>query len=105
MKLLVTGGLGNIGRVVVNHALSRGHEVSIFEADTPPNRKRAARWRDRAKIILADIRDRAAVRGAVARHEAVIHMAAMLPPASERNPELTREVNVEGTSHLIDAIR
>jgi len=40
---------------------------------------------------------------AVADRDAVIHDAAVIPPLSERKPEVTRRVNVEGTRNILSA--
>lgn len=37
--------------------------------------------------------------------DGVFHLAAILPPRSEENPELTRRVNLEGTRNLLEALR
>lgn len=56
---------------------------------------------------LADLRDRLEVNAAIARirPDAVIHLAAQSSvPASIEDPGLTRQVNVEGTRHLLQAL-
>ncbi|NIV35354.1 MAG: NAD-dependent epimerase/dehydratase family protein [Anaerolineae bacterium] len=35
--------------------------------------------------------------------DAIVHMAALVPPLAYVNPELAREVNINGTRHLLDA--
>ena len=50
-----------------------------------------------------DLRDRAAVARAVEGVEAVIHLAFVIPPASEEDPDSARAVNVEGTTLLVQA--
>lgn len=37
--------------------------------------------------------------------DAVIHLAAIIPPLSEKNPELTYSVNFNGTKNIVDAIK
>ena len=36
--------------------------------------------------------------------ETLVHLAAILPPVSEANPELTNHVNVEGTRVLLESL-
>jgi nucleoside-diphosphate-sugar epimerase len=43
MKILVTGGLGGIGKAVVAEGLARGHSMAVFDLDTGRNRKAARR--------------------------------------------------------------
>jgi len=106
MNILITGAFGNIGRLVLAQALRRGHAVSVLEMDSKRNRKAARKWGKRARaVFLCDIRDAAAVGRAVAGQDVVIHMAGILPPASEARPDLCRAVNVGGTENLIAALR
>jgi len=79
--------------------------VSVLEADSRRNRRRAPRHEAAAGTFLGDIRDRDFVRRAVAGQDAVIHLAGILPPASERRQELCRSVNVDGTRVLVEALR
>jgi nucleoside-diphosphate-sugar epimerase len=59
---------------------------------------------DGIEVVMGDITDGAAVRRAVDGVEAVIHLAAILPPASERERSRTFAVNVEGTSQIVRAL-
>jgi nucleoside-diphosphate-sugar epimerase len=59
---------------------------------------------DGIEVVKGDITDAGAVRRAVDGVDAVIHLAAMLPPASERDRARTFAVNVDGTSHLVRAL-
>jgi UDP-glucose 4-epimerase len=43
------------------------------------------------------------VKAAVQGVEAVVHLAAVIPPASEERPGYAREVNVDGLQHLVAA--
>ena len=113
MKIFVTGGFGNVGRSAIAACLEAGHEVTIFErkdALKRGGRVLAALLRGRWKgcsLILGDLRspkdlDRAL--GSVSGGpDAVIHLAAMIPPASDRNEDLAWEINVGGTQALVDA--
>jgi nucleoside-diphosphate-sugar epimerase len=104
MRVLITGALGNLGRPTVLELLAAGHEVRAFELDSKRNRRKA-RALPSVRWFFGDIRDRAALREAVRGVEAVIHDAAILPPAVERLRELGRSVNVGGTEALLDAMR
>jgi nucleoside-diphosphate-sugar epimerase len=109
--ILVTGAFGNVGRSSVAALLAEGDEVCAFEVDTPRNRRLARRlettWsgQGRVRILYGDIRDPLAARKAVQGQDAVVHLAALIPPAADKLPELTRSVNVEGTRNLVAACR
>jgi UDP-glucose 4-epimerase len=105
MKLLVTGGFGTVGRLVLEEALRRGHATSVLEMDTKRNRKEWRRFqKGLAGMHWGDIRDPALLDRAVEGQEAVIHLAAILPPVSELRPELCHAVNVGGTEGLVRAL-
>ncbi|MFE7648993.1 NAD-dependent epimerase/dehydratase family protein [Streptomyces phaeoluteigriseus] len=63
MRVLVTGGAGFIGSHVVDALRARGHEPLVFDVREDP---------------AADVRDPAAVAGALAGVDAVCHQAAMV---------------------------
>jgi nucleoside-diphosphate-sugar epimerase len=56
------------------------------------------------ELVKGDITDGDTVRRAVDGVEAVIHLAALLPPASERDRARTFAVNVEGTRQIVGAL-
>lgn len=114
MKVLVTGGFGTVGLVTLREALSRGHEVTVFARRAPHNERAARRLRrslpaevdrDLLRVHWGDLRNPAELEAAVKDHDAVIHLAAMLPPRSDTRPELCDAVNVGGTRNLVDALR
>ena len=107
MKVLLTGCFGNIGTKVIDALLAKGHEVRCFDLDNKINRKVAARYRKLAsglEVVWGDITDKEGVATAVEGVDAVIHNAAIIPPMSENNPELSRRINVEGTGNIVEAI-
>jgi len=57
------------------------------------------------EIFKGDITDAMSVNKACVDVDIVIHLAALLPPRSEINKELTFRVNVEGTLNIIKAIQ
>jgi nucleoside-diphosphate-sugar epimerase len=104
VKVLLTGPFGNVGTAVRREMDGRGHALRCF--DTPTTRNRAiARKHALDDVVWGDVRDPAAVRAAVADRDVVIHLAAIIPPGSMRDPELAREVNVGGTTNVIAACR
>ncbi len=103
MNVLVTGAFGNVGRYTVAELLRQGYTVRAFDLPTPANRKTARRFEARAEIIWGDIRDAEAVHRAAAGQDVVLHLAAIIPPMSDEDPELARQVNVDGTRHVIAA--
>ncbi len=103
MNVLVTGPFGNIGSHAVPELLREGHAVRTFDLDTPATRKVARAIGRRLDLRWGDVRDARAVEDAVAGVDAIVHLAALIPPGSEERPEEARAVNVGGTENVLRA--
>ena len=100
--VLITGGAGSVGRQLVEMFAESGRAVRIF--DLPMMDFSGLEGREGIEIVRGDITDADGVRSAVAEADAVLHLAALLPPNSERNRDLTFRVNVGGTQNIIAAL-
>lgn len=105
MKVLLTGPFGKIGYRVVEALLSKGHEVTCFDLDSPANRKTAKDFLGRVSVIWGNITDAQTVAQAVEGKEAIIHNAAIIPPGTDRNLKLSEDVNVGGTKNILAAVQ
>ena len=103
MKVLVTGGLGNVGRSCLTELLRQKHEVTCFDLKTRGNARNARLFRDRVDFVWGDLQQARDVAAGVKGQEVVIHVAFILPPASDELPELAEAVNVGGTKNVIQA--
>jgi nucleoside-diphosphate-sugar epimerase len=100
-KVLVTGGAGSVGREVVLQLAAQGHPVRVLDlpgCDFEPLRRAGA------EVLKGSVADLDAVQRAAAGVDVALHLAALLPPNSERSREATMAVNVQGTAHLIAAL-
>jgi nucleoside-diphosphate-sugar epimerase len=106
MRVLLTGAFGNLGSLVIEQLLARKHHVVAFDVPSRSNRKIAGAFEGHPDVEIAwgDIRNADRVASLLQRLDAVIHLAAIIPPFSERNPELAHAVNVGGTEHIVRAI-
>jgi nucleoside-diphosphate-sugar epimerase len=105
MKLLITGAFGNVGKAVLEEAYSRAHEIIVFEVENKKTHKAARKYRNKIRnIIFGDIRNVEEIKKAVQDCDAVIHLAAIIPPLSKKSRELTMDVNFGGTVNLVNAI-
>ena len=102
VKLLVTGGAGRLGSEVVKLAAEKGHAVVAF--DLPKARWKAVSGVSGVEIFKGDITNAESVEEACRGVDSVIHLAAILPPVSERDRALTMRVNVGGTCNLVEAL-
>jgi nucleoside-diphosphate-sugar epimerase len=101
MQVLLTGAFGNVGRYTIDALLDEGHAVVAFDLDTPRSRKAAARLDPRVRVVFGDLTDRRSLAAALDGADAVVHLAAILPPTVDRAPALARRVNVDATLDLI----
>jgi UDP-glucose 4-epimerase len=104
-RILVTGGAGFIGSHLVARLAADGHNVHVVD---DLSRGRRAWLHADVDMDVVDIRDLRALRHVVARvhADAVVHLAAMhFIPAVDGAPELAHDVNVNGTSALLQALK
>ncbi|WP_405392327.1 NAD-dependent epimerase/dehydratase family protein [Streptomyces sp. NBC_01102] len=78
MRVLVTGGAGFIGSEIVRALVSAGHEAVVLDALLPSAHGRGTVPHRGDGLIVADVRDREAVDGALTGIDAVCHQAAMV---------------------------
>jgi dihydroflavonol-4-reductase len=100
MKVLLTGADGVLGNNLVRELLSRNYKVSVMllNEQLPTlglNGLAVQRY-------FGNILDRSAVANAISGHDMVIHAAASTQVYPARN-SIIHEVNVTGTSHVIEA--
>jgi UDP-glucose 4-epimerase len=100
--VLITGGAGSVGRILVSRLRQDGRPVRVF--DLPSMNYTGLEGVEGIEVMKGDITRADAVRQAVEGVGAVIHLAALLPPASERDRARTFAVNVDGTTHIIHAL-
>jgi UDP-glucose 4-epimerase len=100
--VLITGGAGSVGRILVSRLRDERRPVRVF--DLPTMNYAGLDGVDGIEVVKGDITDGDTVRRVVDGVEAVIHLAAILPPASERDRARTFAVNVDGTSYIVRAL-
>ena len=100
MKILVTGGAGYIGSVLVNKLIDSGHQVKVID-DLSNGFKQNID--ENADFIEGSILDNDKLNQALDDVEVVFHLAAKIRvEEGEREPELYKKVNIEGTLNLIN---
>jgi nucleoside-diphosphate-sugar epimerase len=105
MRVLVTGGAGYIGARATRELLAARHEVTVLDSLLHGQEDVAAALEAAgARVMRGDVRDPEALRDALAGAQAIVHLAAIVgDPACARDPELSHEINVEGTRALVQA--
>ncbi len=101
--VLITGGAGSVGRQLAGMFLAEGRPVRIF--DLPFMDFSGLEDEPNVEIVKGDITDKESVYEALRNVGGILHLAALLPPASERDRDKTFAVNVEGTRNIIEALK
>ncbi len=104
MKHLVTGGAGFIGTNLVKQLLADGHQVVVL--DNYAAGKKEDRMQSGAEYVEGDIRNDNDLDKVCPGVDTIFHLAA-LPRVtfSVENPELTHDINVNGTFKVLMAAR
>ena len=100
--ILITGGAGSVGRQLAGMFLAEGRNVRIF--DLPFMDFTGLEGQPDVEVLKGDITDKESVNEAVRDVGGILHLAALLPPTSERNRDKTFAVNVEGTRSIVEAL-
>jgi len=95
MRILVTGGLGVVGKPVVRRLVQSGHQVRVVD-------RQAGDCVEGVECIPCDVTDFAAVREQVRGQEAIVHLAAIPYPAGASGEEIFR-INCAGTFNVYEA--
>ncbi len=99
MKVFLTGGSGFLGSHIADKLVEQGHEVRALVRPTSDSRHLQSIG---AELVHASLETGHGLEQAVQGVDAVIHSAAVV---KARRPEEFTQVNVGGTSRLIEATR
>lgn len=104
MRIFVSGGAGYVGSVVVAQLVEAGHDVVVYDNLSKGHREAVS---SRARLLEADLDDRAALEAAFAAHrpEAVLHFAAWIEAGeSMRAPERFFRNNTANALTLLETM-
>ncbi len=104
MRVLVTGGAGFIGSHIAARMLDAGAEVVVYDNLSTGSRANLAGLD--VRLIEGDVRDATALASAMAGCEVIFHEAAVVSvPRSIDDPQLSHDVNIQGTLNVLIAAR
>jgi UDP-glucose 4-epimerase len=99
-KVGVTGGMGFIGRYVVEELQYRGLEPVIFDH----HRRHPCEYAEGVEVFLGDVRDETAFKEFAAHVDGIIHLAAVLGTQETiKNPRPAAESNLMGGLNFLEA--
>ena len=101
--VLVTGGAGNVGRRAVVKLAQQGHAVRVL--DLPDLDYSFTDAHTNIDVLHGDICEKSVLTRACDGIDRVVHLAAIMPPLSERNNKLANRINIEGTRSILKALK
>ncbi|TFF86094.1 MAG: NAD(P)-dependent oxidoreductase [Promethearchaeota archaeon] len=101
LKILVTGGLGGLGRYVCENLLDEGHDITIFDLKTTNNQRLVKDYNFSEYVEWGNILDEDNYKHILKDQDVIIHLAYILPPWAETHPKVW-DINVGGTRRLIE---
>lgn len=104
-KVLVSGGAGAIGSLTVRELVEEGHRPVVFSRS--PNPRFIHDLQGRFDIATGDIRDPERLQEVIQEQgvEAIVHLAVVVGPPSDRYPLMAVDINVRGTAAVLEAAR
>ena len=105
-RILVTGGAGSVGIEVLKelHQHKRWYQVKVLDQNKANVLRKLKPYRKDFQLVLGDLCDPVVLQKATQDIDFVIHLAGLIPPLADREPELARKINVDGTRMLIQAV-
>ncbi len=105
-RVLVTGAAGVVGEETVAELVHRGDDYQVVAFGLPGKnaRRRLGPFGSKIETVLGDLCNPDDVERALDGVDAVIHLAALIPPRADREEEKATSVNVHGTRTLIKAM-
>ena len=111
MKIAMTGASGNMGREALKQTLELDNVewVRVLLSLKKKNNKLAKnlkkQYKDRIQIVRGSVKDEAACRALADGADYVIHMAAVIPPASDKSFQESEDCNLTGAVNMVNAVK
>ncbi|HLV40258.1 NAD(P)-dependent oxidoreductase [Xanthomarina sp.] len=103
-NILLTGASGTVGFEALNQLLEKGcYNVTVFDKKSKLSVEKLAPFENEINLIFGDITNPSDLEKIV-NMDAVIHLAAIIPPLADEMPELAKNVNTKGTQNLIQQL-
>ena len=106
MRIMVTGGAGFQGSHLVEKWVGDGHDVTVLNTYSEEAEGNLASIAKTVSVVWGSVTDREVVQKSVRGHDVVVHLAARINvDESFASPRSFVDVNVVGTSNVLEAIR
>ena len=111
IKIAMTGASGNMGREALRQTLELDNValvrvlLTLRKRNDKLAKKLKKKYGARIEIVRGTVADRAVCDRLVADMDYVVHMAAVIPPASDASHARSEECNRRGAVSLVDAVK
>lgn len=108
--IALTGASGNMGVATVKALMGSDSvgKVRTLLLDEPRERRLAHVWKrdygDKIEVVFGDLYNYDDCASFVVGADYVFNLAAVIPPSSDKNPELAKRCNIDGVRNLVKAI-
>ena len=104
-QILLTGATGTVGKEVLKQlCMHPEYEISVMCRASSKNKKTLQPYLNQIKLIHIDLSDHKEMEKLEGEFDTAIHLAAVIPPLADEQPELTHKVNFTGTKNLIERL-
>jgi nucleoside-diphosphate-sugar epimerase len=102
-RILLTGASGTVGYEVLKQLYRQRDtfEITVFGTRSKRSLKHLLPFKDGIQIVYGSISNYNDVKNACSNKDLVIHLAAIIPPLADEEPELAFKVNTTGTENLV----
>jgi threonine 3-dehydrogenase len=102
MRILITGGAGQVGTDLIHLLHGEGHELTVFDlAPRPEAIPESVHWERGTVTNVGEVNDVFKK----SSPEVVYHLAALLSATGEQMPHRCYVVNMDGTRNVLEAAR
>lgn len=104
-SVLLTGASGTVGFQVLKQLVRIPNlKITVFDKKTMTSVEKLGSYKHKVEVVYGDITNGVDLERIVFDQDYIIHLAAIIPPTADDYPDLSKEVNVEGTRSLIQML-
>jgi nucleoside-diphosphate-sugar epimerase len=105
-NILLTGASGAIGYEVLEQlcAAPGRYVVTVVARRSKRSKSLFKPYADKIEIVYGDITDEILMEKICSNKDVVIHLAALIPPMADEEPEMAYKVNTLGTQYLVEGL-
>ena len=105
-NILLTGASGTVGKEVLRQLYENNefYEITAFDKKTSKTTKKLRAYKNDIRIVYGDITNDNDIDKISHNKDIVIHLAAIIPPLADENPDLAYQVNTIGSEKLIRSL-